>query len=283
MAPDDGLVVVLGDTRYRVERPWGRLPSGMTYGVVSQLAVDSQGRVYVFQRDDPPVIVLDPDGNYLRQFGGDIIADAHGIAITRNDEVLLVDRDAHQIVACSPEGEVLYRLGERHRPSLGAPFNHPTDVAEGPDGDLYVSDGYGNSNVHRFGRDGRLKRTWGRPGKGPGEFTTPHAVWVDRRGRVLVADRENDRVQVFDADGGYLTEWGDFYHPMDIWEDAAGMIYVTDQIPRVSMMSPDGRLVGRCRPVLYGAHGIWGDRAGHIYLAETPPMKQVTRLRPIGG
>jgi DNA-binding beta-propeller fold protein YncE len=277
------LVVALGDTRYRVERPWGRLPPEIRFGTVSQVAVDSQGQAYVFQRDDPPVIVLDPEGQYIRSFGSDLIADAHGIFITRDDEVLLVDRDAHEVIACTPEGEVLFRLGERHRPALGAPFNHPTDIAQGPDGDLYVSDGYGNSNVHRFGRDGRRKQTWGRPGKGPGEFTTPHAVWVDRAGRVLVADRENDRVQVFSADGDYLTEWGDFYHPMDIWEDAAGRIYVTDQIPRVSMLAPDGQLIGRCRPVLNAAHGIWGDAEGRLYLAETPPINRVTRLSPIAG
>ncbi len=281
MPPDD-LVVALGATRYRVERPWGRLPAGMSFGTVSQLAVDSTGHVYVFQRDDPPVIVLDPDGAYVRSFGADLIADAHGIFITQGDTVLLVDRDAHEIVACTPEGEALFRLGHRHRPSLGAPFNHPTDIAQGPDGDLYVSDGYGNSTVHRFAPDGTRKRTWGRPGRGPGEFTTPHAVWVDHRNRVLVADRENDRVQLFTADGDYLTEWRDFYHPMDIWEDAAsGMIYVTDQIPRLSMLSPDGQLVGRCRPVLFGAHGVWGDAAGNIYLAETAPMNRVTRLSPI--
>ena len=77
--------------------------------------------------------------------------------------------------------------------------------------------------VHRFAADGRHLMSFGRPGSGPGEFTTPHAVWVDRSNRVLVADRENDRVQLFDRDGRYLEEWGDFHHPMDIYEDASGV------------------------------------------------------------
>ena len=124
-------------------------------------------------------------------------------------------------------------LGERHVPRLQAPFNHPTDVAVAPDGDIYVSDGYGNSAVHCFAPTGECRRTWGCPGTGPGEFSTPHAIWVDRSGRVLVADRENNRVQIFGREGEYLDEWGDFYHPMDIYEDDRGMVYVTDQTPQL--------------------------------------------------
>ena len=96
------------------------------------------------------------------------------------------------------------------------------------------------------------------------------------RGSVLVADRENNRIQVFTGDGDYLASWGDHYHPMDIYVDADGLIYVTDQIPRLSLLAPDGRLVGRCRPVLYGAHGVWGDSRSNLYLAEASPMNRIT-------
>ena len=128
--------------------------------------------------------------------------------------VLVVDRDAHQVLICDTQGKRQLALGMRHAPALQAPFNHPTSAAVAPDGDIYVADGYGNSVVHRFGADGRLKRTLGRAAaRVPGEFTHA-ACGVDRpRGRVLVADRENNRVQIFDRDGTYLTEWGDFYHP----------------------------------------------------------------------
>ena len=133
--------------------------------------------------------------------------------------------------------------------------------------------------IHRFNADGRHLHSFGGPGTGPGEFTTPHAVWVDRSNRVLVADRENDRVQLFDRDGYYLEEWGDFYHPMDIYEDAAGRIYVSDQIPRLSQLSPAGQLIGRCRPCYNSPHGIWGTSDGAIFIAETNPS-QVVKLTP---
>lgn len=277
MNQSDRLVVVLGDRRYSVERPWGELPTDLAYGFISQLALDSKGCVYVFQRGEPPVLVFEPSGSFVAAWGHNRIADAHGISIAPDDRVFLVDRDAHQVLIFSTEGELLGSLGERHVPRFQAPFNHPTGVAVAPDGDIYVTDGYGNSAVHRFASTGELKRTWGCPGTGPGEFSTPHAVWVDRSGRVLVADRENNRVQIFDREGEYLDEWGDFYHPMDLYEDDSGMVYVTDQIPRLSMLSPDGRLVGRCRPVLNVPHGVWGNAEGDIFLAEMNPSR-VTKL-----
>lgn len=208
----EALTVVLGEKFYRVERPWGRLPHGDVFGPVSQLAVDSSDKVYVFQRADPPVQVFNPDGGYALGWGGDIVCDAHGISISRDDRVFLVDRDAHQIIVCDRHGSVTDRLGNRHNPALGAPFNHPTDVAVAADGDIYVSDGYGNSLVHWFSPDLELKRSWGGPGTGPGEFSTPHGIWVDQSDRVLVTDRENNRVQVFDREGRYLEQWGDLDH-----------------------------------------------------------------------
>ena len=150
-------------------------------------------------------------------------------------------------------------------------------TVQAADGEIYVSDGYGNSNVHRFAADGRLLATWGKPGHGPGEFTTPHAVAVDRFGKVLVGDRENNRIEVFDREGGFLAEWGDFYHPMQIWIDDRDLVFVTDQIPRISLLNPDGKLLGRCRGAINGAHGLGGDRDGNLYLAELPPQ-EITKL-----
>lgn len=274
---DEPLVVVMADRRYRVERPWGRLPDDVSLTAISQLAVDSRGRVYVFQRSDPPVVVFDADGRYVGAWGAGMIADAHGIAISGDDRVFLVDRDAHQILICRTDGTEIGRIGERHHPRFQAPFNHPTDVAVAPDGRIFVSDGYGNSAVHRFSPEGRHELTWGRQGRGNGEFTTPHAIWVDSKNRVLVADRENDRVQLFDRDGNFLTAWTDFYHPMDIYGDAEGRIFVTDQIPRLSMLSPEGELIGRCRAVWNIAHGVWGNAAGDIFLAEVQPTR-ITKL-----
>ncbi len=274
----DDLVVTMNGRDYAVECPWGTLPDGQVFGPVSQLAIDSNDRVYVFQRSNPPVLVFNSEGLLVDSWGEGEFSDAHGIFITTDDLVLLVDRDAHQILACETSGTVRFRLGQRHRPRLNEPFNHPTDIAQAPNGDYYVSDGYGNSRVHCFSSDGTYRFSWGRPGDGPGEFTTPHAVWVDSAERVLVADRENNRVQLFDLQGRFLESWSDFYHPMDIYADRDGNVFVTDQIPRLSMLSPDGTLIGRCRPVLFGPHGVGGDAAGNLYLAETAPLNCITRL-----
>ncbi len=272
------LVVDLGDDLFSVTRPWGELPPGMQLHDVSDVAVDSHDNVYVYQRGDPPIVVFDASGAYLRSFGSGIIADAHGIFITPDDRVLVADRDAHQVLGFNVRGALELVLGERHRPKLQAPFNHPADVATGPDGSIFVADGYGNSIVHRFSADGRWLQSWGQPGCGQGAFTTPHAIRVHPDGRVLVADRENNRVQIFTSEGEYLAEWRDFYHPMDIYVDSHGRTHVTDQIPRLSQVAVDGKLLGRCRPVLYAAHGIWGDSRGDLYLAEPAPMDRVTKL-----
>ncbi len=277
------LFVALGQQRYRVERPWGDLPAGA--GKVTDVVCDDRGQVFVLLRADsyvdpvqPTVIALSPDGSRVAAWGEEI-ADGHMLSIGPDGRIYVVDRDAHEIVVFDRQGRRVGGIGQRHQPN--APFNHPCDVAIAPSGDIYVADGYGASRVHRFNPNGDLIGTWGEPGDGPGHFTTPHGIWALADGRVAVTDRENNRVQVFSAQGDLLAIWSDFYHPMDIFQDAQGRIYVTDQIPRLSMLAPDGTLLARCRPVLNGAHGMWGDQAGNLYMAEMNPSR-VTRLTPVG-
>ena len=272
------MTVVLGERRYAVERNWGRPATGVALGLPSQVAVDGADRVHLFQRGGPPVLVFTTDGELAYKYG-DAVTDPHGIHRDAGDRMFLVDRDAHQVLVMTPKGEELFRLGERNRPRWGSPFNHPTDAAVAPDGRIFVSDGYGNAMVHRFSSDGRHEASWGRLGHGPGQFMTPHAIWVDHRGRILVADRENGRIQLFTADGVYLLSWDGFYKPMDIWVDpGTALIYVTDQIPSLHLLSGDGERLGRCRPSLNGAHGISGDSKGNLFLAEMSPPS-LTRLR----
>ena len=279
----DRLFVRLGERCYRVERPWGEPPEDVELGQVSHVGVDSRDNVYaVLRRDavaDPeprdPVVVFSPKGRFLRSFGREWMADAHGIFITPEDVAFIPDRDAHQVCAFDSEGRLLFTLGERHRPL--EPFNHPSDVAVAPNGDIYVSDGYGSSRVHRFSSRGEALGSWGRPGGGPGEFRLPHAVWVLADGRVLVADRENCRVQVFDPEGRHLDEWDDLYHPADIYADAQGVVHVTDETPRLTALTERGEILGRCRPSLNTPHGIYGDSRGNLFIAEVRPSR-ITRL-----
>ncbi len=275
---DEAYTVLLGDRRYAVHRKWAKLPKGESFGFLSDLAVDGEGRVHVAQRGtDRPVLVFGRNGELIGSWGEGALAEPHYINAGKDGTMLVADRDAHQVLRFDKAGKLVQALGKRHWPSLDAPFNHPTAAAEAPDGEIYVADGYGNSSVHRFAADGSLIKTWGGQGSGPGAFTTPHAIAVDSRGRVLVGDRENNRVQVFDRAGKYLAEWGDFYHPMQIWIDDRDLVFVTDQIPRISLLTLDGKLVGRCRGAINGAHGLCGDADGNLYLSELPPQ-EITKL-----
>jgi peptidylglycine monooxygenase len=283
--PHETLRVALGPVRYRVERPWGDLPEGR--GLVSDVACDARGHVFVLLRADryvdpdlPAIVELTPEGTRVAAWGADSVADGHMLACGPDGLLYVVDRDAHEVVVFDRAGRRVGGLGTRHRPD--APFNHPSGVAVAPWGEIYVADGYGASRVHRFAADGTALGVWGRAGEGPGEFSTPHAVWATEDGRVLVADRENDRVQVFARDGAFLAEWRNYARPMDIFADAAGRILVADQVPRLTLLSAAGETLGRCRPVLNGAHGLWGDAEGRIYLAELAPSR-LTRLVPEPG
>ncbi len=274
------LVVSLGDRRYRVERPWGDLPSGL----VSDVACDGRGHVFVLLRHDsyvdpdaPAVVELAPDGARLAAWGAAEIADGHMLACAPDGRLFVVDRDAHQIVVFDPGGTKIGAIGERHAP--GAPFNHPSGVAIAPWGDIYVADGYGAARVHRFAADFSPLGVWGAAGRRSSEFSTPHAVWTTAD-RVLVADRENDRVQAFTAEGVFVASWFGFTRPMDICSDPAGNILVSDQVPRLHLLSAAGAPLAMCRPVLNGGHGIWMDGAGRIYLAELSPSR-LTRLVPV--
>jgi len=273
-------VVTLGNRRYQVARGWARMPVEVTHNVLTKGAADASGNIYLCQRADPPVLKFDRNGAFVAGFGAGLIDDAHGIFVGHDGGVWVVDRDGQQVVKFTQDGTVLITLGERQNPKTGAPFNHPTDVAEGPSGDIYVTDGYGNAHVHRFSPDGVLRRSWGGFGSGPGQFSTPHGIKVARDGRVFVGDRENNRIQIFDADGVYLTAWRDLYHPMDLHIAADGLIFVTDQTPSLQLRAVDGTIMGRCRPSDANPHGITGDANGNIFIVESR-TRLVARFSPI--
>ena len=276
------ITVGMGDHLYEYQPEWALLPVGQGFQGISGVAVDSRDWVYVFQRQGPRVLVFDPDGRPLAAWysSGGVPADAHHIHIGPDDSVYLVDRDAHQILKYSPDGELLASIGARNRPALQAPFNHPADVCVAPSGELFVADGYGNSSVHRLAADGSLIASFGSSGRGPGEFIVPHSIRVSADGRVYVADRENNRVQVFTVDGKFLDQWTDFKCPMGVHIDAEQRVYVTDQVPRLSILTLDGELLARGRTFEY-AHQVYTDSQGNIYGADTSNQRvqKLARVR----
>ncbi|MDE1161470.1 MAG: hypothetical protein PW792_05925 [Acidobacteriaceae bacterium] len=271
------LWVRLGEKRYRVERPFGDVP-GVEQGSVSDVAVNSRGHIFVLLRRDPlltpqaaAVVELALDGSRVRAWGEEI-ADAHMLVChPANDDVFVVDRDAHEVRRYSAEGQYKSSLGTRHRP--GEPFSHPTDIAFMPGGEMVVADGYGNATVHIFAPDGERLRSFGKLGTQPGKFLTPHSVCPLDQQHVVVVDRENHRLQVFSLEGKLVDVWGGFFRPQSVWSDGR-QLFVTDAVPSLSLLSLTGERISRCRPVLNGAHGLAGDPAsGCLYLAETSPSR----------
>ena len=272
-------IVGSGTYQYELNEKWAQLPSGWAWGQVSAVATDSQDRVYAFQRKDPPIVVFDRNGQYLTSWGSGLITDPHGISI-KDDVIYVTDRNDHLAMKFTLDGKPLLSLGVRGQasdtgatkdielpPRAAGPFNKPTEMFPAPSGELYVSDGYRNSRVHRFAADGKLIDSWGKPGKQePGEFHLPHSLWVDRAGTVYVCDRENSRIQVFTGAGKFVAQWRDIHKPTDIYFDAQEIAYVSEQRPSVSVMEKTGKVLARFDSP--SGHGIWADSRGDIYLAE---------------
>lgn len=278
----DGFVVTDGARHFAVQRPWQqRAADGSDVQAISQLALDRHGRVFVLQRAAPALRIYTPDGRHERSFHHPLLRSGHGLHVDAQDRLWVTTYDAHQVLAFDADLRLVHSLGRHNLPAWEQPFNHPTGVHVAADGDIYVSDGYGNARIHRFAPDGRLRHSWGRPGRGPGEFNTPHAVWILPDGRVLCADRDNDRIQVFDAQGALLAIWEGLVRPMALWAPADGRtLYVSEQVPRISRLdTASGAVLGRARAFGIHAHGLAGDAAGNLYVAEQGATSLVAQYR----
>jgi len=294
--------------RYVPIASWERLPAGYTHPDVAAVAVNSKGRVYLFCRAEHPVLIYERDGRFVGSWGeGMFSMRTHGITIAPDDSVWCTDDAGHSVRKFTPDGKLLLTLGDNAgKPSdsgydgsnlttitRGAPpFNRPTNLTVAPNGDLYVSDGYGNARVHRFSPSGQLLASWGEPGTGPGQFMLPHGIAVDATGTVFVCDRESDRIQVFTAEGRFIREITDVQRPTQVVL-ARGRMYVSElgwragqrsfrhgpierDLPsRVSVLDANGTVVARlggpdpCAPGSFCApHGLAVDANGDLYVAE---------------
>lgn len=268
---------------YKLAANWAQLPKGYNFGEASGVDVDKQGNVWVFNRGHWPVIEFDRSGKMLQAWSQDAfpVRSSHGLRAGPDGSIWCVDVQGHVVFKLSPEGRVLMVLGNRQ----GTPgnnlahdaFNQPTNVALRPNGNVYVSDGYVNSRVIEFTAQGDFVRQWGKKGTADGEFNLVHDVVLDSKDRVYVADRNNERIQVFDETGKFLVKWADIGAPWGLaYMPKEEAIYMCDgKYNRIVKLNLDGQVLGvlsgygKAPGKLDYAHSIAVDQTdGSLYAVE---------------
>jgi 6-bladed beta-propeller protein len=290
---------------------WTALASSHGYSMVSDVAVSATGNVYALTREPSAVLVLDRSGNLTATWDHlELSRKPHGISVSDDEIIGVVDEGAHvvrftdgrdewnlQYAGPSDTGidttlSTNYEKLGSMAAAGGPPFNRPTKLSWAHNGDSFVTDGYGNCRVHHFDSSGKLVASWGRSGTGPGEFHLPHCIAIDRADRIFVADRDNDRIQVFDLDGSHLSSWADVNRPASVAVGSDGLVYVgelpvavgrrsfvngtaKDALPpRISVFDEGGQLINRWTNEQLGAstlvspHGIAVDNGGSVYISQ---------------
>jgi sugar lactone lactonase YvrE len=294
---------------YRTVEGWAKMPEGRTWGATSAVEVAPDGRsIWVGERCGantcagsslPAILQFDEAGRLRASFGAGMFVFPHGIHVDRGGNVWLTDargRDGkgHQVFKFSPDGKLLLTLGKAGVAGEGPDaFNQPSDVVVAPGGEIFVADGHdenSNARIVKFSKDGTFIKTWGKRGSAPGEFDTPHGLAFDSRGRLFVADRGNNRIQIFDQEGKFLEEWKQFSRPSGVYIDAKDVLYVADSESN-SKVNPGwkrGIRIGSARDgkvkafipdpepdpekvVTSGSEGVAADARGNIYGAEVGP------------
>jgi len=302
---------------YRTVEGWAKMPEGRTWGATSAVDIAPDGKsIWVAERcganscvgsDLPVVLKFDASGKLVKSFGAGMFIFPHGIHVDREGNVWVTDGippapanqpppagKGHIVVKFSHEGKVLLTLG---KPGVAgnAPdtFNQPSDVITAPNGDIFVADGHGgnsNARIVKFSKDGKFIKTWGKKGTAPGEFDTPHALAMDSRGRLFVADRNNNRLQIFDQDGNFLEEWKQFSRISGLYIDKNDVLYAADSESNTRRhpgwkrgirigSAKDGKVTAfipdpEANPdtaATSAAEGVAADAAGNIYGAEVGP------------
>jgi DNA-binding beta-propeller fold protein YncE len=293
------MLIGAGSYTYELVEDWAKLPEDESFNDVCSIAIDSDDKLFLITRGSYPVVEYDRNGDRLNAWGKGLFTHIHGGRVGPDNSLYCIDADGHTVSKFSRDGKCIFMIGQKDQPSEtgykswtpessvdfvqnldtirgGPPFNMPTSVFVAPSGEIYVSDGYGNARIHVFTPGGALKFSWGEPGRGPGQFRVPHSVWIDKHDRVWVADRQNDRLQIFDKQGAFLDQWIDFDWPCDIFIDEQENVYVAELKRRITILDKNGKILLRYRDsepdkqkaVLLAPHGIAVDSTGSIYVGE---------------
>ena len=295
---------------YQEVKDWPRLPAGVQLGEVAGVDIDANGHVFVFHRpgrgfepgatevlEQPAVLEIDgATGHLIASWGARTFLVPHGITVDDRQNIWLTDVALQQVFKFSHDGRLLMTLGQARVGGWDAThFNQPTDIAIRKDGAFYVSDGYVNSRVALFDGRGRFLQEWGKKGGAEGQFSNPHGLSLVAGGDVLVADRENSRLQLFDREGVFKRQWlgaRETGRVFAVATDADGSLYVG--VRRADYDPPSNGVLKLDRswktvasigfgapgdPIFNAVHDLAVGRDGSIYIAETR-TKRVVKLRP---
>ncbi|WP_161602260.1 peptidyl-alpha-hydroxyglycine alpha-amidating lyase family protein [Tautonia marina] len=219
-------------TWFQVDPEWPGTPDGMPGGHVPGIAVGPDGNVYVAVRAEPPIRVFKPDGTFVRAFGEGENSMVHHLKFDPEGNLWVADVGDHTLKQYSTSGELLKTLGTPNEKGCDEThFNMPTDIVVTEAGDHFVSDGYGNGRVVHFDKDGNFVKSWGELGIEPGQFSIAHAIAIDSKGRLYVADRNNVRIQIFDQEGTLLDTWANIIVPWGFWVTPEDEIWVCGSSP----------------------------------------------------
>jgi sugar lactone lactonase YvrE len=261
-----------------------KLPPNMNFGSVSGVAINAAGHVFILHRGPGPLMEFDAEGHFIRALGEGLFDRPHGLRVDAEDNIWTTDVAGHVVYKFNPSGRIAMVLGVRGRPGEWHDFGHlrlfdePNDVAVAAGGDLFVLQGHGKgpSQLLKFDRDGNFIAAFGRAGSATGEFDLPHAIVIDPQGLLHIADRNNARIQVLDAEGNFIRESKHPGTPCGLCLGADGFLYLahghTGLVKRLDLA---GHVLGECggqgkTPGRFGeAHYIAAGARGEIYVTDT--------------
>jgi hypothetical protein len=259
--------------RFTVSDTWAQLPPNTEWGSISSVTSDGKGLILVLRRVTPSFFVLTSDGKFVKSWGEGIFngSGPHGIRVDREGFLWTTDREDHLVYKMTMDGKTILRVGQKGVAGDNASkvaFNRPADVVVGRNGDFFVADGYGNSRVVKFSKDGTFSRIiGGTKGTAPGQFNLVHTLVIDSKGRLLVGDRENARIQIFDQNGTFLEQWSGLGKPYGLHITADDTLYIGDADGGTITIAKNGKPVEVIRD-LGRPHWVTMDPQGAIYLAD---------------